>query len=226
MRCVGAVRCVGVSVGAGAALWDAVLRARLWVLRSGPADSPPRIMLLRTAAAECITLPFKAVALIQEHGRTRLDVTVKVKSTFPLQLFATNLVLLVPVPDQTARATFNLTAGLWSAVLWVGGGFVVQLLAPQPAHECLHPPLSHLLTAAMSTSINVAPYRCRQGQVRPQAQRPGLEDQEVCGGAGAHAGGERGAHRDDPREAALEPPAALAVIPGVCVHVCACVQCS
>lgn len=28
-------------------------------------------------AAEGITLPFKAVALIQEHGRTRIDVTVK-----------------------------------------------------------------------------------------------------------------------------------------------------
>ena len=67
------------------------------------------------------------MALIQEHGRTRLDVTVKVKSTFPLKLFATNLVLLVPVPDQTARATFNLTAGV--------SGRLVGCLArpPQPA---------------------------------------------------------------------------------------------
>lgn len=29
--------------------------------------------------AEGITLPFKAVALVTEHGRTRLDVTVKVR---------------------------------------------------------------------------------------------------------------------------------------------------
>jgi hypothetical protein len=28
-------------------------------------------------SAEGITLPFKAVALMNEHGRTRLDVTVK-----------------------------------------------------------------------------------------------------------------------------------------------------
>lgn len=35
----------------------------------------------------------------------------QVKSTFPVKLFATNVVLLVPVPDQTARASFNLTAG-------------------------------------------------------------------------------------------------------------------
>lgn len=35
----------------------------------------------------------------------------QVKSTFPVKLFATNVVVLVPVPDQTARATFNLSAG-------------------------------------------------------------------------------------------------------------------
>lgn len=34
-------------------------------------------------AAEGITLPFKAVALITEHGRTRLDVTVKVGAPHP-----------------------------------------------------------------------------------------------------------------------------------------------
>ncbi|KAI3425743.1 hypothetical protein D9Q98_007719 [Chlorella vulgaris] len=67
--------------------------------------------LMKYRCTEGITLPFKAVALINEHGRTRLDVTVKVKSTFPMKLFATNMVVLVPVPDQTARASFNITAG-------------------------------------------------------------------------------------------------------------------
>ncbi|KAL4457302.1 hypothetical protein ABPG75_012167 [Micractinium tetrahymenae] len=67
--------------------------------------------LMKYRCTEGITLPFKAVALIQEHGRTRIDVTVKVKSAFPQKIFATNVVLLVPVPDQTARASFNLTAG-------------------------------------------------------------------------------------------------------------------
>jgi AP-2 complex subunit mu-1 len=67
--------------------------------------------LMKYRCTEGITLPFKAVALIQEHGRTRIDVTVKVKSTFPVKLFATNVVLLVPVPDQTARASFNLSVG-------------------------------------------------------------------------------------------------------------------
>ncbi|PSC73641.1 AP-2 complex subunit mu [Micractinium conductrix] len=67
--------------------------------------------LMKYRCTEGITLPFKAVALITEHGRTRLDVTVKVKSTFPTKIFATNVVVLVPVPDQTARASFNLTAG-------------------------------------------------------------------------------------------------------------------
>lgn len=67
--------------------------------------------LMKYRCTEGITLPFKAVAMITEHGRTRLDVTVKVKSAYPTKVFATNFVLLVPVPDQTARATFNITAG-------------------------------------------------------------------------------------------------------------------
>lgn len=39
------------------------------------------------------------------------QVTVRVKSNFGPKLWAGNVVILIPVPDQTARATFSLSTG-------------------------------------------------------------------------------------------------------------------
>ncbi|KFM26035.1 AP-2 complex subunit mu [Auxenochlorella protothecoides] len=58
-----------------------------------------------------INLPFKAVVLVTEKGRTRLEVSVKLKSSFPSNLFATNVIVLIPMPEQTARANFQLSTG-------------------------------------------------------------------------------------------------------------------
>lgn len=67
--------------------------------------------LMKYRCTEGINLPFKAVAMLNEHGRTRLEVTVKVRSSFPAKLWASNVVVAMPVPEQTARATFNVSAG-------------------------------------------------------------------------------------------------------------------
>jgi len=67
--------------------------------------------LAKYRCTEGIELPFKATALLTEQGRTRMDVTVKVKATFPTNLWASNVVVLVPAPPQTARASFQLSAG-------------------------------------------------------------------------------------------------------------------
>lgn len=67
--------------------------------------------LAKYRCTEGIELPFKATALMTEQGRTRLDVTVKVKATFDPKLWATNVIVLVPAPPQTARASFQLSAG-------------------------------------------------------------------------------------------------------------------
>lgn len=67
--------------------------------------------LAKYRCTEGIELPFKATALLTEQGRTRLDVTVKVIGTFPPNLRATNVVVSVPVPPQTARASFQLSGG-------------------------------------------------------------------------------------------------------------------
>lgn len=67
--------------------------------------------LMKYRCTEGLALPFRAVAMLAEHGRTRMEFTVKVKSGFPAKLWAGNVVVLVPVPDQTARAVFSLSAG-------------------------------------------------------------------------------------------------------------------
>lgn len=67
--------------------------------------------LAKYRCTEGIDLPFKATALMTEQGRTRLDVTVKVKANFGPQLWAANVVILVPAPPQTARASFQLSTG-------------------------------------------------------------------------------------------------------------------
>lgn len=69
--------------------------------------SPPHLPLW----TEGINLPFKAVVLVTEKGRTRLEVSVKLKSSFPSNLFATNVIVLIPMPEQTARANFQLSTG-------------------------------------------------------------------------------------------------------------------
>ena len=58
---------------------------RQFVDRRSPPCWPP---LPAACAAEGLALPFRAVAMVAEHGRTRLDFTVKVKSSFPAKLWA------------------------------------------------------------------------------------------------------------------------------------------
>lgn len=67
--------------------------------------------LMRYRSTEGISLPFKVIPIINEHGRTRVECNVNVKATFSSKLFATNVVVLVPVPEHTARANILVTAG-------------------------------------------------------------------------------------------------------------------
>ncbi|GFR47859.1 hypothetical protein Agub_g9668 [Astrephomene gubernaculifera] len=67
--------------------------------------------LMRYRVAEGITLPFKVLPVISEVGRTRLEAAVSVKANFSHKLQAGPVVVLVPVPDNTASAKLLVTAG-------------------------------------------------------------------------------------------------------------------
>ncbi|MCO5611373.1 hypothetical protein L7F22_065626 [Adiantum nelumboides] len=60
---------------------------------------------------EGISLPFRVFPSIKELGRTRMEVNVKVKSVFGAKMFALGVVVKVPVPKQTAKASFQVTNG-------------------------------------------------------------------------------------------------------------------
>ena len=49
--------------------------------------------------------------MINEMGRTRLDVNVKIKSNVDEKLFALNLVVTIPMPPHTARAELQTSQG-------------------------------------------------------------------------------------------------------------------
>eukprot|EP00884_Botryococcus_braunii_P011632 jgi/Botrbrau1/2046/Bobra.0047s0023.1 len=67
--------------------------------------------LMKYRCQENIALPFKVLPIINELGRTRLEVNVKLKANFNAQLFAINVVVTIPVPDNTANADLQITQG-------------------------------------------------------------------------------------------------------------------
>ncbi|GJP53859.1 hypothetical protein CLOM_g12984 [Closterium sp. NIES-68] len=67
--------------------------------------------LMKYRITEGINLPFRVLPLIKELGRTRFEVNVKVKSVFGAKMFALNVIVKVPVPKHTAKATLSVTSG-------------------------------------------------------------------------------------------------------------------
>lgn len=53
----------------------------------------------------------QVVPLINELGRTRLEVNVKVKAGFDNKHFGMNVVIAIPVPDNTAKADIQTSIG-------------------------------------------------------------------------------------------------------------------
>ena len=63
------------------------------------------------APQEGIKLPFRVLPVVSELGRTRLDVQVKIKGNFDVTHFALNVIVTVPVPDNTAKADIQTSQG-------------------------------------------------------------------------------------------------------------------
>ncbi|KAG8071933.1 hypothetical protein GUJ93_ZPchr0006g44067 [Zizania palustris] len=67
--------------------------------------------LMKYRITEGVNLPFRVLPTIKELGRTRMEINVKVKSVFGAKMFALGVVVKVPVPKQTAKASFQTTSG-------------------------------------------------------------------------------------------------------------------
>jgi AP-2 complex subunit mu-1 len=67
--------------------------------------------LMRYRATDPLSLPFRVHAIVHEVGRARVEYSVAVRATFGSKLFATNVVVRVPTPLNTARVSERASQG-------------------------------------------------------------------------------------------------------------------
>ncbi|RHY88464.1 hypothetical protein DYB26_000699 [Aphanomyces astaci] len=67
--------------------------------------------LMKYRVTENINLPFKIMPAYQEGSSTRMAVSLKIAATFSARLFATNIVIKIPVPQNTARCKIIVPIG-------------------------------------------------------------------------------------------------------------------
>jgi len=68
--------------------------------------------LMRYRATENINLPFRVQAIITETSKTKVSYNISIRSTYNNKLFATNVVLKIPTPLNTASvAGIRVTSG-------------------------------------------------------------------------------------------------------------------
>ena len=74
-----------------------------------PPDGEFQLMSYRIT--DNVNLPFRVLPVVKELGRTRLEINIKVKSMFTFKLFATNVVIKIPLPKNTAVANVSAASG-------------------------------------------------------------------------------------------------------------------
>lgn len=75
-----------------------------------PPDGQFELMSYRIT--DNVACPFKILPVIAERGRTKIDVTLKIKSVFDKAMSATNVVIKIPCPKSTAVANVvSISAG-------------------------------------------------------------------------------------------------------------------
>lgn len=67
--------------------------------------------LMRYRCQDSISLPFKVLSVINEMGRTRLEMNIQVKATYSSKIIGNSVAVVIPVPDNTAKANILVTNG-------------------------------------------------------------------------------------------------------------------
>ncbi|KAI6771089.1 hypothetical protein HG531_009944 [Fusarium graminearum] len=88
--------------------------------------------LMRYRATENVNLPFKVHAIVNEVGRSKVEYSIGVKANFGSKLFATNVIVKIPTPLNTAKITERCTQGKAkyepseNVIIWKIGRFTGQ----------------------------------------------------------------------------------------------------
>lgn len=67
--------------------------------------------LMRYRATENVNLPFKVHPIVREIGTTKVEYSIAIKANYGPKLFATNVVVRIPTPLNTAKITERTTQG-------------------------------------------------------------------------------------------------------------------
>lgn len=124
--------------------------------------------LMRYRATENVNLPFKVHAIVREVGTTKVEYSIAIKANYGSKLFATNVVVRIPTPLNTAKITERTSQGkakyepennciVWKIARFVGGSeFVLtseaHLTAMTNQKAWSRPPLSLGFSLLMFTS--------------------------------------------------------------------------
>ncbi len=124
--------------------------------------------LMRYRATENVNLPFKVHAIVNEISKTKVEYSIAIRANFGAKLFATNVVIKIPTPLNTARTTQHSTQGkakyepseniiVWKIPRFSGGNEYVlsaeaQLTQMVNQKTWSRPPLSVNFSLLMFTS--------------------------------------------------------------------------
>ncbi|GAD97397.1 AP-2 complex subunit mu [Paecilomyces variotii No. 5] len=67
--------------------------------------------LMRYRATENVNLPFKVHPIVREVGTTKVEYSVAIKANYGAKLFATNVIVRIPTPLNTAKITERTSQG-------------------------------------------------------------------------------------------------------------------
>lgn len=88
-----------------------------------PPDGDFELMRYRTV--ESIQLPFRVHTLVNEVGKTRVDYKIVIRATFGSRLAASDVVLNIPTPPNTAKAACRVSPGGGKARFKAGENCIV-----------------------------------------------------------------------------------------------------
>jgi len=127
--------------------------------------------LMRYRVTDNIHCPFQVVPAVQEEGRSRVSITVKVMGKFGQKLYATNVVIKIPVPPNTAKCKIHCAVGraryepeqraiVWRTRRFTGGAEAmlsadVELMASIRPKPWSRPPISLEFQVPMFTASGV-----------------------------------------------------------------------
>jgi len=126
--------------------------------------------LMQYRITENIQCPFKIIPVLQDRGRSRYEILVKLKSLFGTNIYATHVVLAIPTPKTTARVNVhNVSHGkakqeqnqlVWRIRRFSGHSestlsAEVELAATSPERQWAKPPLSLDFQVPMFTATGL-----------------------------------------------------------------------